>query len=246
VNSWKESALGARKIKPVKKLQKKAVLPPETVFEKARKWVEQNFVTAVGAAAAVLFTVAAVLVYNVYATSKQAHARSDYGVIVSRLPAEGKATSADWEKIIPDLQAFISAHKGTAPALDARIELARALFEVKRYGDAVKVGQESLGLAPPGHGLRPLILYQLGYAYEAAGKLDEAAGEWTSLKELGAHDLEREAYWNLGRIFESKKDFAKAAEMYRLASQTPGDYPPVSLVDQKIAGANGLSPQASK
>jgi tetratricopeptide (TPR) repeat protein len=242
MNPWKESALGARKIKPVKKVQKKAVLPSETVFEKASKWIDKNYTMAIGTSVAVLFAVVSIWGYSAYANSRQVRARSDYGVLVSRLPAEGRATSADWEKLIPDLQMFISGHKRTAPALDARIELARALFEAKRYGDAVKIGQEALGLAPAGHGLRPLILYQLGYAYEAAGNLDEAAGQWNSLIQLGAHDLEREAEWNLGRIFEIRKDFAKAAEMYRLASQTPGDYPPVSLVDQKIAGTKGVSP----
>ncbi len=124
---------------------------------------------------------------------------------------------------------------GTAPALNARIELAKAFFETKRYGDAIKTGKEALSLAPAGSGLRPLILYQLGYAYESAGKPDEAANEWTSLKQLGMEELEREADWNLGRISEGKKEFARAAEMYQLASQAPGDYPPAALIDQQIA-----------
>ena len=48
-------------------------------------------------------------------------------------------------------------------------------------------------------------------------------------------DLEREADWNLGRIFEGKKEFARAADMYQLASRAPGDYPPAALIDQQIA-----------
>jgi predicted negative regulator of RcsB-dependent stress response len=223
-------------------LQKKAVLPPDTVFEKAKKWAAKNSAIAVGASAAVLFVVISVWGYSAYAHSKQVRAMSEYGVLLSRLPVEGKGTSADWEKLIPDLQRFISGHSGTAPALNARIELAKAFFEVQRYGDAIKTGQEARGLAPPGHGLRPLILYQLGYAYEAAGKLDEAANEWTGLKQLGARDLEREADWNLGRIAEIRKDSAKALEMYQLASRAPGDYPSVSMVDQKIVAMKAVSP----
>jgi len=79
------------------------------------------------------------------------------------------------------------------------------------------------------------MLYQLAYAYESAGKPDEAAGEWNSLKQLGVPDLEREADWNLGRISEGKKEFARADEMYNLASKAPGDYPPAALIDQQIA-----------
>ena len=234
--------MGAKKIKPVRKLQKKPVLPADTAFERAMKWAEKNSLTVVGAGALVLLAAVSIWGLNVHAHSKQAAARSDYGVMASGLPAEGKGTAADWEKMIPDLQKFIAAHKGTAPALNARIDLAKAFFETRRYEDAVKTGREALDLAPSGYGLRPLIIYQLAYAYESAGKLDEAAGEWTSLKKLGMRDLEREADWNLGRISESKKDFAGAVEMYRLASEAPGEYPPASLVDQRIAGIKTAKP----
>jgi predicted negative regulator of RcsB-dependent stress response len=238
----RESALGAKKVKPVKKVQKKVLLPPETALERAKKWAEKNLITVISACAVALFAVLSVWGLNAYSHSKQALARSEYGVLASALPTEGRDTPADWEKIIPDLQKFIAAHKGTPPALNARIDLAKAFFETKRYDEAVKTGQEALALAPAGDGLRPLIIYQLGYAYESAGKLDEAVGQWSSLKQLGMSDLEREADWNLGRIAESKKDLTRAVEMYLLASKAPGDYPPASLLDQKIAGINVAGP----
>ncbi len=227
--------MGAKKIKPVKKLQKKLALPPDTTFAKAKKWADNNYAIVVSACAAILLTVIAVWGFSANDRSKQARAQSDYGLLVSTLPDEGKGSPADWEKLIPDLRKFISGHGNTAPALNARIELAKAFFETKRYGDAIKTGEEALKLAPAGQSLRPLILYQLGYAYESAGKPDEAANEWTSLKQLGLQDLEREADWNLGRIFEGKKEFDRAAEMYQLASKAPGDYPPAALIDQQIA-----------
>ena len=227
--------MGAKKIKPVKKFQKKVVLTPDTTFAKARKWADKNYAIVFGACAAILFTIIAVWGFSAHDLSKQVRAQSDYGALVSRLPAEGKGSAADWEKLIPDLRTFISEHEGTAPALDARIELAKAFFETGRCGDAIKTGQEALNLAPAGSGLRPLILYQLAYAYESAGKPDEAANAWTSLKQLGTQDFEREADWNLGRISEGKKEFAKAEEMYQLASRAPGDYPPAALIDRQIS-----------
>ncbi len=228
--------MGAKKIKPLKKMQKKAVLPPDTGFKRIKKWADKNYTVIVGAGAAILFIIIAVWGVSAHDRSKQALAQSDYGLLASGFPAEGKDSSADWEKLIPDLQKFIAQHNDTAPALDARIELAKAFFETKRYGDAVKTGEEALSLAPAGHSLRPLIMYQLGYAYESDGKPDEAARVWTGLKQLGMPELEREADWNLGRILEGKKDFTRAAEMYRLASQAPGDYPPADLIDQQLAG----------
>jgi tetratricopeptide (TPR) repeat protein len=233
--------LGVKKIKPVKKLQKKPVAV-DTAFDKAKKWADKNYATVIGVGAAILFTCISIWGFNAHDRSKQAHAQSDFGMLVPRLPVEGKGTVADWEKVIPDLQKFISEHKGTAPALNARVELAKAFFETKRYEDAIKTGQEVLELAPPGHGLRPLILYQLAYAYEAAGKYDDAASQWNSIKQLGMPDLEREADWNLGRIFEGKKDFTKAVEMYQLASRAPGDYPSAALIDQQMTKVKGVTP----
>jgi predicted negative regulator of RcsB-dependent stress response len=231
----KESALGAKKVKPVKSLQKKPVQAPETSYEIAKKWVEKNYTLVIGVGAAILLTIALLWGFISYDHSKQARAQSDYGLLAQRLPAEGKGSPADWERLIPDLQKFISEHKNTAPALVARIELAKAFFEAKRYSDAVKTGEEALSLARPGQNLRPLIMYQLGYAYEEAGKQDEAAGMWNGLKQLGVQEFEREADWNLAKIFESKKQFDKAAEMYQLASQAPGEYPPAPLIDRQIA-----------
>jgi len=226
--------LGAKKIKPVKKVKKKQP-PPDTAFERAKKWADKNYALLIGVGAAVLFTVIVAWGFIAHDRSKQAHAQSDYGLLAQRVPADGKGSAADWEKLEPDLVKFISDYKDTAPALDARIELAKAYFEMKRYADAVKTGEEALSLTPSGHNLRALIMYQLGYAYEADGKTDEAARTWTDLKALGAAEFEREADWNLARIYESRKEFDKASEMYRLASQSPGDFPPAALIDRQIA-----------
>jgi len=227
--------LGGKKIKPVRKMQKKPVLPPDTAFEKIKKWVDKNYAAAIGAGAAILFIIIAVWGYSAHDRSMQASAKSEYGLLVSGFPAEGKGTSADWENLIPELQKFIARHNDTAPALDARMELAKAFFQVKRYGDAIKTGEETLKLAPAGHSLRPLIMYQLGYAYQADGKPDEAVQIWTGLKKLALPELEREADWNLGRIFEGQKDLTRAAEMYQLASKSPGEYPSAALIDQQLA-----------
>ncbi len=234
--------MGAKRIKTVKKVQNKPVLPPDTAFETAKMWADSNRGIVIGVCVAVLLAAISVWGYTTYAHSKQVRARAEYTILASRFPGNSKGTPADWEKLIPDLQKFITVYKDGPAVLEARIELAKALFEAGRYPDAVKAGQEALSLAPPAHGLRPLILYQLAYACEAAGKLDEAASEWGSLKELGARDLEREADWNLGRISESRKDFTKAVEMYQLASQASGEYPPASLIDQRIAGVKAVGP----
>lgn len=227
--------MGVKKIKPVKKLQKKPVLPPDTAFERVKKWAEKNYTLAIGVGGATLLAVILAWGFISHDRSKQEHAQSAYGLLVQRFPEDGKTSPADWESLVPGLQKFISEYGNTAPALDARMELAKAYFETKRYADAVKAGEEALGLAPQGSNLRPLIMYQLGYAYEAAGKSDEAFRMWTGLKQLGMIAFEREADWNLAKILESKKELDKAVEMYQAASQSPGEFPPSALIEQQIA-----------
>lgn len=239
--------MGAKKIKPVvKKPPKGAVLPPDTASEQIREWINKNFSVLVVAGAAFLFMISVVWGYGVYKHSVQSRAESEYTVIAAKLPAGEKANPEEWQKLIPDLQKFISENSGTGPALNARIELAKAYFETKRYEEAAKAATEALGLAPKDHFLRPLIHYQLAYTYEAAGKIDQAIGEWTTLKNLGISSLEREIDWNLGRLYAAKNDGAKAVEMYQLALKAPGDYPPAALLDQELLRVKPRQEQAAK
>ena len=93
--------MGAKKIKPVKKLQKKPVLAPDTAFDKAKKWADNNYATVIGAGAAILFTCISVWGFSAHDHSKQARAQSDYGMLVSRLPAEGKGTLRTGRSLFP-------------------------------------------------------------------------------------------------------------------------------------------------
>jgi predicted negative regulator of RcsB-dependent stress response len=234
----KESPLGAKKVKVIKPVVKRGVnLPPESQAERIKEWADKNYALIVGALALVLFVLLAAWGIGTYERSKQTSAQSDFAVLAMKLPVEGKATQVEWEKLIPDLQKFVSDHKGTRAALNAQVELAKAFFEAKRFDDSIKTASEALKSVPSGEGLKPLLNYQLAFAYEASGMLDQAAGEWTKLKDSGLMGIEREAYWNLGRISAVKKDYPKAVEMYQKASQVSGDYPPSVLLDQELTRA---------
>jgi predicted negative regulator of RcsB-dependent stress response len=230
--------LGTKKVKVIKPVVKKgAALPEETQIERLKEWADKNYALIVGALALVLFIMFGAWGIGAYQGSKQSRAQADFAVLASRFPIETKGTQADWEKLIPDLQKFIADHKGTRAALNAQLQLAKAFFETQRYDDSIKTATEAMNSAPSGYGVKPLLNYQLAYSYEASGKLDQAVGEWTNLKNSGLMGIEREADWNLGRIYAAKKDFTKAAEMFQMASQAPGDYPPAALVDQELSRA---------
>ncbi|MFZ2448603.1 MAG: tetratricopeptide repeat protein [Syntrophobacteraceae bacterium] len=226
--------MGAKKIKPSKKVAAKIAPAQDTYVEQVKIWAEKNYSRIVIVGAAILFAVISAWGMNAYQTYSENSARSAYAPLASKLAAEGTMAPEEWQKLIPDLQKFISAQKGTQTALLAKVELAKAYFETKRYDDAIKTASEALKAIPPGHGLKPLIQYQLAYAYEAAGKPDQAVKEWTDLKGAGLAGLDREAQWNIGRIYAAGKDYARAAEMYAKAVDAPGSYPASALLEQEL------------
>lgn len=224
--------MGVKKATPYRK---QTVLPEDSFLDRAKEWAKSNTRAVIGAGVAIV--IAAVLVGAIvfHERSGEARARSEYASIASGLPGQAQDNAADWNKVIPGLQKFIANHADSSATLDARMELARGYFYTKNYAGAVKAGEEALGAAPRGSSLKPLILYQLAYAYESAGKPDEAARTWRALKKLGLPALEREADWNLGGIFQEKKQLPEAVEMYELALQAPGDYPSGPQIDSRLA-----------
>ncbi|MEN6439249.1 MAG: tetratricopeptide repeat protein [Syntrophobacter sp.] len=234
-------------VKPVvKKSQGKPIILQDTYLEQVKLWADKHYPLLVGITAAILFTMISTWGIRTYDAHKENTARAAYAVVALKLPAEGTATPDDWQKLVPELQKIISDHKGTQPALMARMELARAYLETKRYDEAVKTAIEAMKYLPPGHSLRPLLQYQLACTYEAAGNREQAAKEWAQLKESGTAGLQREAEWNLGRNFAAKNDFAKAAESYQKASETPGSYPSPTMLDQELARARQAAGIAEK
>lgn len=239
--------MGAKKVKVIKPVVKKGTpLQDETQIERIKEWADKNYALIVGSLALVLCILFGSWGIGAYQGSKQSRAQADFAMLASKFPFETKGTQADWEKLIPDLQKFIADHKGTRAALNAQLQLAKAFFETQRYDDSIKTASEAMNSAPSGVGIKPLLNYQLAYSYEASGKLDQAVGEWTNLKSSGLMGIEREVDWNLGRIYTAKKDFTKAAEMYQMASQVPGDYPPAALVDQALSRTKSESGTQAK
>ncbi len=240
--------MGGKKIKPIKKSGKPIVLQ-ENFYDRFKIWAQNHATLVVGTSAAVFFLIAAIWGFRIYTERRETQAKTDYAALAAKLPTADKAAPGDLEKLIPDLQKFVSEHDGTRPALVARLELAKALFQAKRYDASIKAASEALSAAPPGHGLRPLIHYQLATTLEAAGKPDEALKQWAQLKDSGDPSLEREADWNTGRIYAAKKDYAKAAEAYLNATKAPGTFPPEALLDQELARVKregGIKESAAK
>ncbi|MGC8492835.1 MAG: tetratricopeptide repeat protein [Syntrophobacteraceae bacterium] len=225
--------MGAKKATP---FRKQTVLPEETALERAKEWAAQNMKVAIGVGVAIVLVALVAGGIVLHERSRSASAQARYALIVSRLPARGApVTAEDWKKLLPELRNFVVRFGGTPSALDARMQLARGYFETRNYTEAVNAARGALSAASSESSLKPLILYQLAQALEAAGKPEEAAKEWKALQKLGAPAFEREAYWNLGRMLQKKKQLPKAEEMYELALQAPGGYPSAPQIDARLS-----------
>ena len=225
--------MGAKK--KAKPYTKQFASQGESVFDGARDWAAGNTRIVVGAGVAI--ALAAILLSGgwFFEHSKAVRARAEYAPIASRLPGDSYSDAAEWNKVMPQLEKFISKYGESDSTLGARIDLARGYFATRSYDLAAKTLEEALKVAPRGSSLKPLILYQLAYARQSAGKSDEAAETWTALKKLDAPALAREVSWNLGLLFEKKKNFSEAAVMFELAYQAPGDYPSNPQIDSRLS-----------
>ncbi|MDR3570266.1 MAG: tetratricopeptide repeat protein [Syntrophobacteraceae bacterium] len=227
-------------VKITRSNRKQAFLSQKSAPERVGEWVENNSRAAVGAGVAIVLAALLVGGFVVHERSKDARALAEYGAIASRIPGDTAGSGAAWKTVLPELSGFIEKHADSPATLNAKMELARGYFATKNYAQAAQAGESALKIVSANSSVKPLILYQLGYSYESAGKPDEAAKTFMALKKVGAPALERDADWNLGMIFQAKKNFSKAAVMYELAYRAPGDYPSAPQIEERLSAIKSV------
>ncbi|MFP5212680.1 MAG: YfgM family protein [Acidobacteriota bacterium] len=225
--------MAAKKLKVVKKT---SLIPDEPVSfaQQFRTWAEENSKIVVGAALAVVLVLIVAWAVSSYSEAQARSARTEYAQVMGGWPGEDKTDPKDWEKIASDLGKFIAANSRSAPALAARLDLARAYYHMKRYDDAASTAAKSVDALRPGDDLRVLALYQLAQTYEAMGKTDEALSRWSALKDEGAPSLLREVSWHMAGLHAKKGEYAKAADLYDQAIKADGVYPGTPLLQQEL------------
>jgi len=133
------------------------------------------------------------------------------------------------------LEKFVASYGSATPAVDARLDLSRACFQLKRYDEALKWGQKALDEMPGAHGLKAVVLYQVALTLEAMGKSEEALKQWSALKAEGIPGVGREVEWHLAKLHAAKGDLPKAVGHYEQAIQASGSYPSTSILEQELA-----------
>lgn len=119
------------------------------------------------------------------------------------------------EAIITKLTAFRADHKGKKTAASAALPLAQALMRQGKADDALKLAEEFLKESDPADTLRPVALETRGYALEAQGKLDEAAGAFEALSNENKSDfMKGMGQYHHARLLEKKNDLQGAMKRY--------------------------------
>jgi predicted negative regulator of RcsB-dependent stress response len=229
-----EGILSAKKLKGVSTFAPLSSEPAGFV-ERVKAWAETHTHHIAVAVIVVLVILLGLWGTEAYRNSKEKNARAAYAQLSQGWPKQENFDPKIWEKMIPELEKYIGEHQGTAPALDAQMDLASAYFHTQRYEDALKWEKKILENVPSDDGLRFLATYRMALTYEALGRTDEAIAQWTALKTEGSSGFSREMYWHLGRLYAKKNDHARAIEQYEEALQSTGAYPDSALLQDELS-----------
>jgi predicted negative regulator of RcsB-dependent stress response len=227
--------LGAKKIKVSKKDAQKAMQEVATNQVLSKEWLEQHYTKILAGLAAFLLVLGVFWGFKASGESKERRARVDYAMILQTWPGEGNADRQAWEKVIAAFETYLKEHSGAATTNDAQLDLAAACFEAQQYENALKWNKKVLDEHPRDQGLKFLAQYQMALAYDAMGETDEALSQWNAVKGNEPSELNKEADWNIARLYAKKGEYAKAEEQYQMALKIPGGYPSSDLIQGELA-----------
>lgn len=141
---------------------------------------------------------------------------------VWRYLAKSLIESGDAEAALPAVSNLLDVEENASWKADALLDRARALYDLKRYGESRKAADEALLLRPQGRTSAHLLIVS-GDLYVQEGNLGQAAADF--LKVIGFHedqDLKPLALHKLVGILETQNKGAEAAE-YK--TQLANDFP---------------------
>jgi protein O-mannosyl-transferase len=124
--------------------------------------------------------------------------------------------------------------------VDAKVRLAEAYFNLKRYDDAIAISNEALAKEPD----NIAVLQFRGSAYGASGKTAEASKDFQRILQLDPDNLH--GIFNLGVAYKEAKMMDQAIETFSLLISKKPDFPNAYFERGFAYGNLGLFPQAKK
>lgn len=224
-------------VKKVKITKKRAGFHEEipNLFERCKSWLEEHPYSILGTVAALLLITVVYWGVGSYRDSRDRNARADYAKTLKDWPGEESPDPKAMEKVVSELEKFVAKHAGSRSSLNARLDLARAYFEMHRYEDALKWSKGVLDELSSETELRPLVRYQVALTCQALGKTDEALDHWKALRSGGMSGLDREIDWYMARLYAGKREFEKSIEHYEATLKDSGAYPPTAQLQDELS-----------
>lgn len=240
--------MGAKRVKPEKRSVDANAKPkeqPQAGLLGFREWFEVHQQKVIFAVSSVFVLVLVVWGVSTFLDRKERTAQAEYAAIVKEWPAVEGADSAAWQGLQDKLERFIAQAGSTRASLFARMDLMRVLVQEKRLDEATRLATDLTAQAGSDKDVGPILRYQLGLAFDAAGKVDDAAAQWNALKAQPLPGIEREVDWRLGRYYAAKQELSKAAELLESALKSPGEYPSTALVQEDLAAVRSKATKGS-
>ena len=226
--------MSARKIKSNSRIIEKLELTP-TRAEKWRAWIEEHQSKLILVVLGFFLGVAGFGGFTYYSSSRDRQAEAEYARIVNAWPSGESATPQALEPIASELERLVAAYGSSPAARNARLDLAKAYFQMGRHEQALKWSQQAMEAVGADAGLKNIVRYQLALTLEALGRADEAAGQWQMLQGEAGSGFAREAQWHIARSYSRKGDYSKAMEHYEKALKAEGAYPGEPLLQGELA-----------
>lgn len=225
-------------LKRIKVAKKSANLKEQipNLLERYKLWLDENPYPVLATLVVIVVLAAGYWGFNTYRGSRETSARAGYVQALKNWPGDEAASdSKAMETTASELEKYVSEHSGTRSAFNARLDLARAYFQLHRFDDALKQGKTVLDKVDSGSDLKALARYQVALTYQAMGKADEALGQWKALKGGEMPGLDREIDWYMAKIYAGKDESAKAVEQYESAIKDEGFYPSTAQLQDELS-----------
>lgn len=215
-----------------KQPQKEKTVPRQsekkTFSEKLADFISANRMLIIGIGIAIVVAIVAVGVYtsvsgNIASSSSRAMDLADQKLQQWSQETDAQKKTDDEKSLVTDLDSIAKKWPKTVSAQRALLRKAAILSQKKDYAEAEKTALDALSRNKKSY-VAPIALELAAVSAEEAGNVDVALAHYTQITKDYAKDdpIASHAYFNLGRLQESKKDYKAAAASYNQIVSTYG------------------------
>ena len=142
-----------------------------------------------------------------------------------------------WSDAAERYEAVVAAYPGTEFGVLSLLYLGNCYYELGEYPEATTRYEAYVKKAGNGAPFAPLARQSIGYAQEAANKLDDAEKTFLALSGEEGSAIALLSLFDLARVYEEKKDLPKALETLKKAAASEAmSSPEFFQLKRKIEG----------